>query len=212
MLQIDVPKRTVVCLLAFFGGGYVTWLAIETAMTQSHFVWGDVISRFSLCWCTSIIFGAAVGMFLRRDKVGRAVAAISYSFFPGNFLLFMFAGMIQKASFYTDALLLVFVVATTMTTTLFLVFLPSVVCSSALELDKNADVPLISPKRRLLVALLCVFLGFLGIHRIYVEKYPSGVIQMFSLGGLGVWAIFDLALILSGRFTDAKGSPVSQWL
>lgn len=55
---------------------------------------------------------------------------------------------------------------------------------------------------------LCLFLGFLGVHRFYVGKNFTGLIWLFSggLGGAG-WA-FDLLLILIGAFTDKAAQPL----
>ena len=57
-------------------------------------------------------------------------------------------------------------------------------------------------------ALLCFFLGVLGIHRFYVGKTVSGIIQLLTLGGLGIWAIIDLVMIITGNFKDKDGLPV----
>ena len=53
--------------------------------------------------------------------------------------------------------------------------------------------------------VLCFLLGFLGAHRFYVGKYGTGVIQLLTLGGFGWWMIFDLVIILMGKFRDAHG-------
>jgi len=55
----------------------------------------------------------------------------------------------------------------------------------------------ISPKSRLAAALLAFFLGGLGIHRFYVGKIGTGVLMIFTLGGLGIWALIDFIVILS---------------
>ncbi len=48
--------------------------------------------------------------------------------------------------------------------------------------------------------LTCAFLGFLGIHRFINKKYITGLLMLFSLGGLGIWVIVDFILIISGKF------------
>lgn len=59
---------------------------------------------------------------------------------------------------------------------------------------------------------LWLFLGLFGAHRFATGKYASGLLQLLSTGGLGVWWLIDLYLILSGRFTDYHGRRVTAWL
>lgn len=60
----------------------------------------------------------------------------------------------------------------------------------------------------LIVLLLCVFVGPLGLHRFYVGKTGTGILMLLSAGGLGIWVIVDLILIVMGRFTDGDGKPI----
>ncbi len=66
----------------------------------------------------------------------------------------------------------------------------------------------ISEKRKWIAFMLCLFLGPLGIHRIYVRKYGTGVTYMFTLGGLGVGWFVDLVNILQGTFQDKAGGQL----
>jgi TM2 domain-containing membrane protein YozV len=68
-----------------------------------------------------------------------------------------------------------------------------------------------SDKKILPAFLLCFFLGFLGIHRFYVGKTGSGVAQLLTCGGLGIWALVDLIIIATGGFTDKSGNKLTQW-
>jgi len=58
----------------------------------------------------------------------------------------------------------------------------------------------------LVTFLLCFFLGSLGIHRFYNNKIGTGILMLLTFGGLGLWYIIDLILIISGRFTDSDGN------
>ena len=62
-----------------------------------------------------------------------------------------------------------------------------------------------SSKDWLVTLLLCFFLGYLGIHRFYVGKTGTGIAQLLTCGGCGIWALIDFITIIMGNFTDAEG-------
>ena len=62
-----------------------------------------------------------------------------------------------------------------------------------------------SPKSGVTALLLCLFLGTLGVHRFYVGKTGTGLLQLVTLGGFGFWALYDFIMIALGKFTDANG-------
>ena len=68
-----------------------------------------------------------------------------------------------------------------------------------------------SDKKRLVALLLCFFLGGLGVHRFYVGKVGSGIAQILTLGGLGLWVLIDFIMIICGSFKDKEGSPITEW-
>ena len=45
--------------------------------------------------------------------------------------------------------------------------------------------------------LLWFFLGLFSAHRFYLGKTGTALLQMFTLGGLGVWLLIDVFLIPS---------------
>ena len=67
-----------------------------------------------------------------------------------------------------------------------------------------------SDKSMVPAALLCFFLGVLGVHRFYVGKWLTGILQLLTFGGLGIWAMIDLILIIVGSFKDADGLPLDR--
>ena len=69
----------------------------------------------------------------------------------------------------------------------------------------------ISEKKILPAFLLCFFLGIFGAHRFYVGKMGTGVLQLLTLGGLGIWAFIDWIMIMVGAFTDKEGNKLAQW-
>ena len=66
-----------------------------------------------------------------------------------------------------------------------------------------------SDKQKIPAALLCWFLGGLGIHRFYLGYSAIGVIQLLTLGGCGIWALVDLIMILTGSLKDSDGRELS---
>lgn len=60
-------------------------------------------------------------------------------------------------------------------------------------------------KSQLTALLLCLFLGGLGIHRFYLGYTWQGVVQLLTLGGLGVWALIDLIRIIIGDLKPKDG-------
>jgi hypothetical protein len=71
---------------------------------------------------------------------------------------------------------------------------------------------LATDKRILPAGLLCFFLGVFGAHRFYVGKIGTGLLQLFTLGGLGIWMLVDLIMLVTGSFTDGEGNRITEWL
>ena len=68
-----------------------------------------------------------------------------------------------------------------------------------------------SPRSRTVALLLAGFLGVFGAHRFYVGKTNTAVLQLITLGGLGLWWLADLIIIAAGAFRDSEGRLVSSW-
>jgi hypothetical protein len=69
----------------------------------------------------------------------------------------------------------------------------------------------ISPHSRTVAAVLCFFFGVLGVHRFYVGKVGTGILQILTAGGFGLWALIDFIVILVGGFRDKNGLPLIRW-
>ena len=69
---------------------------------------------------------------------------------------------------------------------------------AALEGEKSFEI----------AALLSFFVGQLGIDRFYLGKIGTGVIKLLTAGGLGIWALIDIFLILTGRLRAKDGLPL----
>ena len=76
---------------------------------------------------------------------------------------------------------------------------------------QEQNVPAQTTKRILPAFLLCFFLGSLGVHRFYVGKVGTGILQLVTLGGLGIWVLIDLIMLALGSFTDKQGNKLTQW-
>ncbi len=68
----------------------------------------------------------------------------------------------------------------------------------------------VSEKDWLVTLILAFVVGFLGVHRFYVGKIGTGILQLVTLGGCSIWAIIDVVLIAMGKFTDADGKTIVQ--
>ncbi len=76
------------------------------------------------------------------------------------------------------------------------------------EAGPNDPVTPVSDKGFVPTVLLCFFLGVLGVHRFYVGKIGTGILQLLTLGGLGIWALVDFIIIVTGSFKDKQGRYV----
>ena len=50
-----------------------------------------------------------------------------------------------------------------------------------------------------------IFVGTFGIHRFYLGYIGIGIIQLLTLGGLGIWSLIDLIRIAIGDLTPKDG-------
>jgi TM2 domain-containing membrane protein YozV len=65
-------------------------------------------------------------------------------------------------------------------------------------------------KSWLATVLLCQFLGTLGVHRFYTGRIITGILQLLTFGGFGIWVLVDLIMIISGDFKDSYNRPLDQ--
>ena len=65
------------------------------------------------------------------------------------------------------------------------------------------------PKSFLTTWLLSLFLGYWGVDRFYLGKVGTGLLKLFTFGGVGVWALIDLIITLAGKQTDKAGNSLA---
>jgi hypothetical protein len=56
--------------------------------------------------------------------------------------------------------------------------------------------------------LFAMLLGFWGADRFYLGKLGTAIVKLVTLGGLGVWVLVDLILVLVGAQRDREGRPL----
>lgn len=62
--------------------------------------------------------------------------------------------------------------------------------------------PQVQSKKRMYI--VCLFLGFAGGHR-FIMGYRSWILQFITLGGLGIWSLYDLVKIALNEMPMADG-------
>ena len=72
----------------------------------------------------------------------------------------------------------------------------------------TTDSTAISEKSFVATLLLLLLLGAFGAHRVYAGKPGTAILFIFTLGGLGFWGLYDLIMIVTGKFKDSNGLPI----
>ena len=64
------------------------------------------------------------------------------------------------------------------------------------------------PKSKIVALVLCILLGYFGVHRFYVGKGGSGLVWLLTFGLFGIGWLIDIVMILLGGFRDRFGRPL----
>lgn len=65
-----------------------------------------------------------------------------------------------------------------------------------------------SDKQKVVAGLLQIFLGGVGAGRWYLGDTGIALAQLFTCGGLGIWALIDGIMMLTGNVRDKYGRPL----
>ena len=64
-------------------------------------------------------------------------------------------------------------------------------------------------KSKMVALLLSIFLGELGIDRVYLGYIGLGILKLLTGGGLGIWWLVDLILIATGKMKTKDGQELA---
>jgi hypothetical protein len=68
-----------------------------------------------------------------------------------------------------------------------------------------------SEHSRAVALALAVVGGVFGLHRFYAGRTQSGIWMCLTLGGMGLWYLYDVVVVAAGDFRDSEGRRVSRW-
>lgn len=64
-------------------------------------------------------------------------------------------------------------------------------------------------QRHFLAVFFISFLwGTFGVDRFYLGKYWTGLLKLITFGGLGLWTLVDLTMVMSGSMRDKNGNEM----
>lgn len=69
----------------------------------------------------------------------------------------------------------------------------------------------VSPLSRTVTLILCMFFGYMGVHRFYSGSIGLGIVYLFTLGFWGIGTFIDFITILVGSYRDSNGRLISNW-
>lgn len=80
--------------------------------------------------------------------------------------------------------------------------------ASADPIVPEVAAPVRSQKSKGVALVLCVLLGYMGIHRFYVGKIGTGILWLLTLGCFGIGWIVDIVMLCCNKFADKSGAII----
>lgn len=80
--------------------------------------------------------------------------------------------------------------------------------ASADPIVPEVAVPVRSQKSKGVALVLCVLLGYMGIHRFYVGKIGTGILWLLTLGCFGIGWIVDIVMLCCNKFADKSSAII----
>jgi TM2 domain-containing membrane protein YozV len=77
--------------------------------------------------------------------------------------------------------------------------------------EGDIELPEVSERSRSVALVLGLMGGVFGLHRFYAGRTQSGVVMVITLGGLGIWWLYDMVTLVAGEFRDADDLPLRNW-
>ncbi|RWZ78304.1 MAG: NINE protein [Candidatus Microsaccharimonas sossegonensis] len=86
------------------------------------------------------------------------------------------------------------------------------VVARAVQTNGEIHTKKIPRQRHFLILFFFSFMwGTFGVDRMYMGLYGSGILKLITFGGLGLWTLTDMIVIMTGTFRDKEGRLTLQF-